>query len=148
MKILKMTKEHAPVLAELERRCFSHPWSREALQAEAENLLGCFVVAEENGELLGYGGMHCVCGECYVANIAVFPEHRRKGAGRAVLQALEQEARRRDGEFLTLEVRASNHAAIALYTSLGFAEEGRRRDFYSDPTEDGLLMTKRFSGEA
>lgn len=138
-----MAAEHLDALAELERRCFSVPWSRNALAEELENPSACFLVAVEGGEILGYGGMHCACGQGYADNIAVFPMHRRKGVGRAIVTALVEEVRRRQGEFLSLEVRPSNVAAVALYGSLGFEVAGRRRNFYSSPLEDGLIMTKK-----
>jgi len=77
-------------------------------------------------------------------NVAVFGHHRRKGVGSAIVEALAAEAKRRGGEFISLEVRPSNAQALRLYTRLGFAEEGRRRNFYSNPTEDALLLTRRF----
>ena len=77
-------------------------------------------------------------------NIAVFGHQRRKGVGTAIVKALIAEALRQDAEFISLEVRPSNRAAVALYTKLGFLEEGRRRNFYTDPTEDALILTRRF----
>lgn len=139
-----MGPEHVEALAELERLCFSQPWSREALAEEIGNPVGCFLVAVEEGRVLGYAGMHCSWGECYVDNVAVFPEFRRQGVGAALVRALEAEARKRGGEFLSLEVRPSNWKAVKLYTKLGFAEAGRRKGFYDGPREDGLIMTKRF----
>lgn len=144
MKIVKMGAAHTEALARLEKLCFSSPWSREALLEELENPNAYFCVALLEGRVAGYAGMQCACGECYVVNVAVFPECRRRGAATALLSALEQEARRQGGEFLSLEVRASNCEAIRLYTKLGFEEAGRRKNFYSDPKEDGLIMTKRF----
>lgn len=139
-----MTKEHTETLSELERLCFSRPWSREALDEEVENPGACFFTAVEDGKPLGYGGMHCSCGECYMDNIAVFPEYRRRGAATALLTALEREARARGGEFLSLEVRPSNWQAVELYRKLGFEEAGRRKGFYTEPVEDALILTKRF----
>ena len=129
MTVVPMGERHLDEIAQLESLCFSEPWSRKALEEELENPTAMFLVAEENGVVLGYAGMHAVCGEGYIDNIAVFPEHRRNG--------LSQQ----DGEFLTLEVRASNKAAISLYHSMGFSEVGRRPRFYTNPTEDALLLT-------
>ena len=80
-------------------------------------------------------------------NIAVFGHHRKKGVGTAIVEALIQEAKRQGAEFISLEVRPSNRAAVGLYTKLGFAEEGRRRNFYTDPAEDALILTRRFPKE-
>ena len=142
-----MEERHLDDLARLERLCFSRPWSRQALKEELTNPAACFLVGEEAGEVLGYAGMHCAAGECYVDNVAVFPEARRQGVGRKLMEALLQAAAARGGEFLSLEVRPSNLEALALYRGLGFREVGRRRRFYDDPVEDGLLLTKDLEKE-
>lgn len=144
MEIVPMTEEHTAALAELETLCFSRPWSQGALEEEIGNPDACFFVALEGETVLGYAGMHCAWGECYMDDIAVFPEHRGKGIATALLNALLEEAGRRGGEFLSLEVRPSNTGAVRLYEKLGFREEGRRKNFYADPLEDGLILTKRF----
>ena len=147
MTIAPMEERHLDDLARLERLCFSRPWSRQALKEELTNPAACFLVGEEAGEVLGYAGMHCAAGECYVDNVAVFPEARRQGVGRKLMEALLQAAAARGGEFLSLEVRPSNLEALALYRGLGFREGGRRRRFYDDPVEDGLLLTKDLEKE-
>jgi ribosomal-protein-alanine N-acetyltransferase len=147
-KLVKMEKAHLNSLAELERVCFSQPWSREGLAEELENPLACFVVSQmerENGiQVIGYAGMHCVVGECYITNVAVFPPYRRQGVAKALVQYLIDFAKGQDGEFISLEVRNSNENAIALYERLGFRTVGVRRNFYSAPTEDGRIMTIKF----
>ena len=147
MTIVPMEERHLDDLARLERLCFSRPWSRQALKEELTNPAACFLVWEEAGKVLGYAGMHCAAGECYVDNVAVFPEARRQGVGRKLMEALLQAAAARGGEFLSLEVRPSNLEALALYRGLGFREVGRRRRFYDDPVEDGLLLTKDLEKE-
>ena len=147
MTIVPMEERHLDDLARLERLCFSRPWSRQALKEELTNPAAYFLVGEEAGEVLGYAGMHCAAGECYVDNVAVFPEARRQGVGRKLMEALLQAAAARGGEFLSLEVRPSNLEALALYRGLGFREVGRRRRFYDDPVEDGLLLTKDLKKE-
>ena len=127
-----------------EKLCFARPWSQKALLDEVDNPNAYFVTAVDGDIVLGYGGMHCACKEYYMDNVAVFGHHRRKGVGSAIVEALAAEAKRRGGEFISLEVRPSNAQALRLYTRLGFAEEGRRRNFYSNPTEDALLLTRRF----
>ena len=82
MKIIRMTAEHTAKLAELEKLCFSEPWSEKAFLEETDNPAAFFVVAVEGDEILGYGGMHTVLGESYIDNIAVFPQYRGRGAGR------------------------------------------------------------------
>lgn len=144
MRIVKMQKEHTEILAELEKLCFSKPWSKKSLDEQIENSNAFFVTAiSDEDHIMGYGGMYCASGECYIDNIAVFRHHRNKGVGTAIIQALETEAKKRSGEFISLEVRPSNKA-IELYIKLGFQEEGRRKNFYTNPLEDGLILTKRF----
>ena len=138
-----MDNTHTESLADLEKLCFSNPWSKKSLDNQIESPIAYFITAVEDTAILGYGGMHCVAGECYIDNIAVYKHRRNKGTGTAIIAALEQEARRRKSDFISLEVRPSNKA-VALYMRLGFVEEGRRKNFYSDPTEDALILTKRF----
>jgi ribosomal-protein-alanine acetyltransferase len=143
MEIAIMNHSHTETLADLEKLCFSKPWSKRSLDNQIGSLHAYFITALEDEAILGYGGMHCVAGECYIDNIAVFKHRRNKGVGSAIIQALEKEARRRNSEFISLEVRISN-MAVELYKKLGFVEEGRRKNFYTEPTEDALILTKRF----
>lgn len=142
MQIVPMRADLAAQAAELERRCFSKPWSEQALIDECQNPNAVFLAAVEGERLLGYCGMHFAAGECYMDNVAVSPERRREGVGERLISALIEAAKERGGEFLSLEVRPSNAGAIALYERLGFREAGRRKDFYTAPREDALLLTK------
>lgn len=144
MRIIPMSSEHTAELARLEALCFSRPWSETALSEEIENDSACFLVAVEDDAVLGYCGMHCACGECYIDNVAVFPEYRGRGIAAALLTALTEHAKACGGEFISLEVRPSNAAAVQLYEKLGFCTVGRRRNFYADPVEDALIMTVNF----
>ena len=153
MQIVSMTAEHVSRLAELEKLCFSEPWSEKSLTEEIDNPAACFLVAMQQDEVLGYGGMHTVLGyggmhtvlgESYVDNIAVFPEFRGHDVGRTLMAALIEKARENGGVFITLEVRTSNLPAIAMYRSLGFTEAGVRRNFYTEPREDALIFTLSF----
>lgn len=144
MKIVPMKEQHLDALAQLEQICFSNPWSREALGEELSNPAAVFLVSVEEDTVLGYAGMHVVCGEGYIDNIGVFPAARRKGVGRRLIESLIDWMEHHDGIFLTLEVRPSNEAAVLLYQSAGFQEVGRRKGFYQDPEEDALLMTRNF----
>ena len=139
-----MEHRHLDAAAELEKVCFSQPWSRQGLEEELGNPLAFFYVALVEGKTAGYAGMHCVAGEAYVTNIAVFPEFRRRGVGRALAQKLAESAECESCSFLSLEARASNTAAVSLYHSLGFQEEGRRKHFYTFPQEDAVILTLRF----
>ncbi len=135
--IVPMAENHLPALAELESLCFADPWSESALREELGNPCARFLVALYDGEIAGYLGCHHIAGEGFIANIAVFPAYRRRGIARALVQAAQAKPLSR----LTLEVRASNEAAIALYRSLGFVEDGVRPHFYSHPTEDAVLYS-------
>lgn len=136
-----MAERHLDSLAELERICFSEPWTRSGLAAELSNPAAVFAAAEFDGETAGYAGMNRVLDECYVDNVAVFPQYRRLGIALALMEYLIHDAKENRASFITLEVRASNAGAIALYEKLGFREAGRRRDFYRQPQEDALLLT-------
>lgn len=131
-------------LSELERVCFSEPWTRSGLAAELENPAAVFAVAELDGKTAGYAGMNCVLDECYIDNVAVFPEYRRMGIAQAIMRYLIDFAKENRASFVTLEVRASNSGAIALYSKLGFREMGRRPSFYRQPAEDALILTLYF----
>ncbi|WP_101698040.1 ribosomal protein S18-alanine N-acetyltransferase [Clostridium minihomine] len=145
VQIVLMQERHLDALAELERLCFSQPWSREGLAAEQQDSTACFLVAEWEDTVVGYAGMHCVLDEAYVANVAVHPAFRQRGIGILLMQDLERCAKESGAAFLSLEVRASNQAAQALYQSCGFQELGVRKGLYDSPKEDGFILTKTFS---
>lgn len=134
-------------VAAIEKQCFSTPWSQQVLDMELQNKCAVFFVAEENGSLLGHIGMHAVMDEGYIANVAVARNHRRQGVATALLNRLIQSAEEKRLGFLTLEVRESNVPAISFYQKSGFAPVGRRKNFYSNPEEDALLMTRFFGRE-
>ena len=151
VKIVPMTADHLEELEKLERICFSRPWSRKMLAEELENQCAAFLVAEDSvsGRVLGYAGLMVVADEGYITNVAVFPEYRRQGSAAQILQVFVQFAEANRLAFLTLEVRPSNAAAIALYQDFGFEEVGRRKNYYDLPKEDALILTKYFeTGEA
>ena len=151
VKIVPMTADHLEELEKLERICFSRPWSRKMLAGELENQCAAFLVAEDSvsGRVLGYAGLMVVADEGYITNVAVFPEYRRQGIAAQILQVFLQFAAANHLAFLTLEVRPSNAAAIALYQGFGFEEVGRRKNYYDLPKEDALILTKYFeTGEA
>lgn len=142
VRIISMEERHLDALAEISRRCFSMPWTRDGLAAELASETARFWTAEEEGTCVGFAGMHAVCGECYVDLVAVHPAHRRKGIAQQLVQTMINWMEQNSGVFITLEVRVSNRPAIALYEKLGFAEVGRRKGFYTDNREDALLLTR------
>lgn len=139
--ITPVSETDLAAIAALEEACFSHPWSMEMLRGSLLNGRSCFLAAKDGGTLLGYLGMEYILDEGSITNVAVLPEYRRQGIARALLATLLEEARRLSLATVTLEVRASNEAAIALYEGMGFLPVGRRFRYYNDPTEDALLMT-------
>ncbi len=141
--VVKMKAEHIACIAELEKQCFSQPWSENGLAEELKNENSHFLVAVAD-EIAGYIGVQEICGEAYITNVAVFENCRKQGIGRALLKAACEGAESRKCEFITLEVRESNRSAISLYESEGFEVAGIRKNFYSDPTENGLIYTKKF----
>jgi len=146
--IVPMTAEHLDEVAELERVCFSVPWSRNMLAEELDNLLSAFLVALDNsGAVVGYAGLQVVLDEGYITNVAVRPDCRRQGIAGKLLQVFLDFAQGNKLAFLTLEVRASNYDAIALYGSRGFRSVGRRKNYYEHPKEDAIIMTRNFDYE-
>ena len=143
--IVPMDRGHISQMAELERQCFSAPWSEEMLAEELYNPQASFIVAQRgDGEVLGYAGLHVVLDEGYVANVAVRPDCRQQGIASALLGVFLRFARANGLAFLTLEVRASNDPAIQLYMKHGFTQVGRRKNYYTKPDEDAILMTLEF----
>lgn len=144
MRIAHMTAEHVPQVAALEEVCFSDPWSEKSVASELENPLSCWLVALDGETVAGYVGSQTVMDETDMMNIAVHPDFRRQGVARALILALIGELRKRGSRCLTLEVRASNDPARALYESLGFAHVGTRRNYYQNPKEDALILRKEW----
>lgn len=146
VRIVPMTADHLDEVAELERVCFSAPWSRAMLAEELDNALSAFLVAlDDGGRVAGYAGLQVVLDEGYIANVAVRPDCRRQGVAGQLLQVFLDFAAGNRLAFLTLEVRASNYDAIALYGSRGFRSVGRRKNYYEHPREDAIIMTREFT---
>ena len=143
-EIVPMQPRHIEEIAAIEKLCFSRPWSYEALADELRNPLAVFFVAERDEKAAAYAGMHHILDEGYITNIAVHPDYRRQGLATALVRALDRYADENDLNRLTLEVRASNSAAIDIYRRAGFDQEGVRTGFYDDPIEDGLILSKYY----
>lgn len=138
---------HIPAIAAAERQCFSDPWSENLLRQELQNPLSRWFVLLLGGQVAGYAATLHICGEVHITNIAVLPPYRRQGLGRALMAAAVEYARGLGAFCMTLEVRAGNAPAIALYRAFGFETVGRRPRYYQDPEEDACLMTKTLSEE-
>ena len=144
MDIVKMDESHVAPIAELEKLCFSDPWSENSIATELTSRLSYWLVAVEDGQVVGYIGSQSVLGESDMMNVAVHPERRRRGIAEKLVLALSHDLKQRDNVCLTLEVRASNAPAIALYEKLGFAQVGRRPNYYRNPKEDAFIMRRSF----
>ncbi len=145
MKIVSMNRTHLDAVTKLEEECFAHPWSENSLEDYLNNPSAYFFVAlTEVGEVAGYIGTYIVCDEAYITNVAVTNEHRRCGIGRELVSYASDNAEKNNASFISLEVRLSNMPAVSLYKSLRFESDGIRPNFYRDPDEDALIMTKRF----
>ena len=144
MEIKTMTAGEVSKVAELEKLCFTLPWSEKSVAVELENPLALWLVAMEGDSLAGYVGSQTVMDETDMMNLAVAPQFRRQGVGEALVNALVFSLKKRGSRCLTLEVRDSNGPARALYAKLGFVEIGRRRGYYRDPREDALILRKEW----
>ena len=141
VSLLIMTREHISQVAEIERQCFSEPWSENSLEllCSGENF---GVVALLDGRVVAYGGVTCVLDEGSVTNIATHADYRRRGIGRQIVRAMVSEAKKRGISSVFLEVRESNAPARELYLSEGFHECGTRKGFYRHPVENAVQMVK------
>lgn len=144
-EIEPMKAEHIPEIAEIERLCFSLPWSENALRDELDNVNAHFLTALTFGRVSGYIGVIEICGEADITNVAVQPDFRRMGIGKKLLDTAEKQATERKCESITLEVRESNEPAISLYSGSGYSPIGIRKNFYEKPTENAVLMTKQLT---
>jgi ribosomal-protein-alanine N-acetyltransferase len=131
-------------MAEMDILCFSAPWSEESFEKEIrENRLAFYIVAEINGIMVGYAGLWCIVDEGHITNVAVHPDFRRRGIGEALVSVLLDHTVRNGILSHTLEVRASNEAAITLYSKFGFQPAGFRKNYYEDNGEDAIIMWRK-----
>ena len=144
INIIQMNASHVAQVAELEKLCFSDPWSERSVASELENKLSYWLVAVEGERVAGYIGSQSVMGESDMMNVAVHPEFRRQGIAQQLVLRLVEELAKRGNHCLSLEVRASNAPAIALYEKLGFSQVGRRPKYYRNPREDALILRKEW----
>lgn len=144
LEISKMQSSDTEKIAELEKICFSSPWSESALLEETQNENAHFLVCKKGNRVAGYIGCIFACDEGSITNVAVFPEFRKTGVASALITELCKHAQDNGVSTLFLEVRKSNFAAISLYEKCGFERVGERKNFYTAPTEDAIIMKKRF----
>lgn len=144
MIITNMREQHVSQVAELEKLCFSDPWSESSVASELNNQLALWLVAEDNGRVAGYVGSQTVLGESDMMNVAIHPDYRKQGIATTLIVGLVEELRKRESHCLTLEVRASNENAISLYRKLEFQQVGCRKNYYRNPKEDALILRKEW----
>lgn len=144
MEYVTMTAAHTAQIAQLEKQCFSMPWSQDAMLFELTNPISIWLVALDGERVAGYVGAQYGYGEADMMNLAVSPEYRRRGNGKHLVEALIAELEKIDVGSITLEVRQSNEAAIALYNSMGFTQVGLRPNYYTKPKEAALILKKEW----
>ena len=145
IELQKMTQAHVAQIAEIEKLCFSDPWSENSVASEINNPLSLWLVALDGGTVAGYVGSQSVGEEADVMNVAVHPDYRRRGIGRELVTELINALKEKGVYSLALEVRASNAPAIALYEQMGFAQVGVRPNYYRNPKENAWIMRKEWT---
>lgn len=138
--IRRMTLDDVDGVAAVESATFPRPWSRDAFAAEMRNVAARYMVAEQDGQIIGFAGAWLILDESHITNIAVLKEYRGQGIGRALTAALLQYLSNLGAAYTTLEVRRSNTIAQSLYASLGFIRLGTRKRYYEDNGEDAFIM--------
>lgn len=129
-------------VAVIEKLCFKDAaWSQSSLELLTRDGIGMGLVCRQGGRVVAYAGMLCVLDEGQITNIATHPDFRRMGYASAIVEGLKKYASANKLDVITLEVRESNTAAIELYTRHGFKRDGKRKSFYTKPTEDAVLMS-------
>lgn len=143
MTIREMEEKDLDAVCELEKRCFSKPWSRASFRSAIDRDDTVYLVCLQQGKIAGYCGIWCSFEDGDLCNMAVDADMRRQGIGHSLLEDALRAAKGLGVMRMMLEVRCSNQAAIALYRQFGFADIGVRGGYYTEPTEDALLMECR-----
>ena len=144
LEVRELSPEMLGEAAEIEKLCFSEPWSPEALLYMCKSSNTHAVAVMIDGRLAAYGGCEFVPPEANIVNIATHPDFRRRGCASAVIDALEEFLSSKGVDSTFLEVRVSNIPASSLYERKGFRTVGVRKNYYRFPTEDAAVMLKTF----
>ncbi|HZJ76208.1 MAG TPA: ribosomal protein S18-alanine N-acetyltransferase [Oscillospiraceae bacterium] len=144
--VRKMELTDIDSVVDIERNSFPIPWTKNTFIAEIKtNKLAKYYVVEAGGRVVGYGGLWLIMDEAHITNIAIHPEYRGKGIGKKLVKGLIEETSKINIYKITLEVRRSNTAALALYRKFGFVPCGIRPEYYQDNREDAIIMWREFS---
>lgn len=144
IQLLLMDGSHVEQIADLEKLCFSDPWSVKSISSELKNPLSLWIVAMDGEKLVGYVGSQSVLGWADMMNLAVDPDYRQMGIAQSLVNELIARLQQNKVTCLTLEVRQSNAPAISLYNKLGFVPVGYRPNYYHNPKEDALILRKEW----
>ncbi len=144
MEYVRMTAAHVPAIVEIEKLCFSDPWSVNSISGELNNPLSLWLVALDGDCVVGYVGSQTVLGGADMMNLAVLPQYRNQGVGMTLVNQLVMCLREKGAISLALEVRQSNLPAISLYEKLGFVQVGVRPNYYRNPKENALILRKEW----
>ena len=144
LRYSQLNENYIDAITELDRICFSIPWSRNLFLSELQSKNAHYLIVIDDNAVVGYCGINYVCLEGSITNIAVHPEYRKQGIASTLLEKMIDFAVGENLEFITLEVRESNINAIKLYEKFGFEKVGSRKNYYADNHETALLMTKQF----
>ncbi len=144
-KIIEANETHVDGICKIEKECFIHPWSENSVlqRINDENSKVYVAVSDDfDKKVIGWAGFQNICKEGYIDNIAVTKEMRNNGIATALIEEMIKYAEK-ELEFLTLEVRKSNENAIHLYEKTGFDRVGERKNYYTEPKENAVIMTRR-----
>lgn len=141
LEVRRMRLEDVDAVLQVEHRCFTAPWSRQAFVTEiVDNQFARYIVLEYHGRIIGYAGIWLIVDEGHITNVAVDPDYRRNHLGETLLHALTSICLSNGVRRMTLEVRVSNIGAQRLYEKFGFVSVGLRRGYYTDNNEDAAIM--------
>lgn len=147
VKIVKADDSYSEKIANIEKNCFSDPWDINVIKESLQNENSDFFVALVMNTPVGYIGTYSVLDEVYLYNIAVEENYRNLKIGKALLQTVIDASIKKKACFISLEVRCSNIPAIKLYEKSDFKKAGLRKNFYKNPVEDAIIMTKYLKEE-
>ena len=142
-----LKKSHLEGIINIEQACFVVPWSKEAFLQELKNDIAVYIVAMQDDEVIGYGGMWIILDESHITNVAVAKSYQRQGIAKKIVEQLIERSEQEKAFSMTLEVRKSNNSAISLYKKFSFKEVGIRKGYYENNNEDALIMWRKSSKE-